>query len=199
MNDFTPDQAAEIPQTPYAREIETHVGQDYIDRLTHIFKDIGVSDWLEQYPLSRLELRETVLNKGRPVNGVYSFKQKSLRASTTRERNQYGYPFEWQRVNSVSSTAETQFLSIQITLVHELGHHIHNMLGITDRTYFDATLRFVFLQGGTNYANLDNIEYFAESFALYVYYPTELLVKDPQGYGMIEKTLEILGLEVRQQ
>ena len=86
-----------------------------------------------------------------------------------------------------------------MTLVHELGHHIPNMLGIADRAYFDVTLRLVFLQGGTNCAKLNNLEYFAESFALYVYYPTELLIQDFQGYGMIEKTLKILGLEVRQQ
>ncbi len=198
VSDSIPDYAAEIPRTPYANALETHVGQDHINRLTQVFIDIGVAHWLEEHPFSRLELTHAVMYRGQNVNGLYDFLQRTLKIATTRDSSEYGQTFEWQRAYSVSSTGKTPTETVQMTLVHELGHHIHNILGQTHRAYFNETLAMVFLQGGTTYAQKDHLEYFAESFALYVFYPTELLVKDPNGYGMIEKTLRLVGLEVKQ-
>ncbi len=77
--DPLPDYAAEIPSTPYARVLETHTGQDYVDRVTHVFEDIGVKEWLEANPLSRLELtRELRSDFGNLVNGMYSFIEKTI-------------------------------------------------------------------------------------------------------------------------
>lgn len=199
MSDFVPDNAAEIPSTPYTKQIATHLGQDHIDRLTQIFVDIGVAQWLEQYPFSRLELTQNVIYDNRLASGVYSYKTGILKIATTRAKSEYGYPFRWQSIYSVSSTGETQFQATQRTLVHELGHHLHAILARMDMEFFMETTRAVILRGGTTYSKNNQLEYFAETFALYVFYPTELLVKDGFGYGMIESALERVGLEVKQQ
>jgi hypothetical protein len=197
VSDSTPDQAAEIPQTPYAREIETHVGQDRIDRLTHIFKEIGVAEWLERHPLSRLELTQQVFtDAGNAANGIYSFILQKMQVATTRDVSEIRKVFEWQRVYSVSSTAQTPTEAIQRTLVHELGHHIHNMLQLRFLNVFKQTLAVNYLAGGTLYAQYNKQEYFAESFALYVFFQGELLQRDPEGHAMIELALNQLGLEV---
>jgi hypothetical protein len=199
VSDFVPESAPEIPRTPYANEIATHLGQDHIDRLTDVFAEIGVADWLERHPFSRLEIMHQVWDEGVAVNGVYFFQDRLLKIATTRAKSEYGQRFEWQRVYSVSSTAETQIEATQMTLVHELGHHIHNILAGLDEQHFLETTRTVFLRGGTTYSKQNPLEYFAESFALYSYFPTELLVKDVDGYVMIEGVLERIGLEVKQR
>jgi hypothetical protein len=199
MNDFTPDYAAEIPQTPFAKTLETHVSQDYINRLTQIFWDIEAGEWLQEYPLSQLEVTHNILNDGVSVNGMYYYTREFIQIATIRPREHYGQPFQWERVYSISSTAEIQFESVQMTLIHEFGHHIHNILGKQNREQFMETMSTNFMRGGTTYAKRNHLEYFAESFALYIYYPTELLVKDPDGYGMIERALAQVRLEVRQQ
>jgi hypothetical protein len=138
VSDSIPDYAAEIPRTPYANALETHVGQDHINRLTQVFIDIGVAHWLEEHPFSRLELTHAVVYRGQNVNGLYDFLQRTLKIATTRDSSEYGQTFEWQRAYSVSSTGKTPTETVQMTLVHELGHHIHNILGQTHRAYFNA-------------------------------------------------------------
>jgi hypothetical protein len=199
VSDFVPESAAEIPSTPYAKQITTHLGQDHIDRLTQIFVDMGAAPWLEQYPFSRLELAHNVFYDGRLASGVYSYKTGILQIATTRAKSEYGYAFQWQNIYSVSSAGETQFQATQRTLVHELGHHLHAVLAHMDMELFRETTRAVILRGGTTYSRDNHLEYFAETFALYTFYPTELLVKDMDGYGMIELALERVGLEVKQQ
>jgi hypothetical protein len=199
-DDALPNNAAEMPHTPYAPILETHLGQDHIDRIVQIFEEIGVTQWLEQNPLSQLHFtREVFSDFNTSVNGMYSFLTATLHVATQRDRATYGKTFEWGAVHSVSTTGVLQIDAVQRTLVHELGHHIHATLGKVDLESFNKTMRAVFLRGGTTYSKRDNIEYFAESFALYVFYPTELLVKDVDGYGMIEKALGVVGLEVEQK
>jgi hypothetical protein len=190
------DSAFEIPSSPYALETVTHLNQDQLERLTGIFKDIGVDGWLERNPLSRLELSKEVLDDGVAVNGIYSFVNQTIRVATARDKREYGRTFEWQRVYSVSSTAQTPFEAIQRTLVHELGHHVHNLLRRLNEPQFVETQRVNFLQAGTVYGKRNPLEYFAECFALYVYFPDPLERKDPSGYVMLEKALHRVGLEV---
>jgi hypothetical protein len=200
VSDFVPDSAAEIPSTPYAKQIATHLGQDHIDRLTQIFVDIGVAQWLEQYPFSRLELTRTVFDHQRQaVNGLYSFKSTVLQIATQRSKNEFGKVFEWGRVHSVSSTGELQRDAVQRTLIHELGHHIHKVLLDEHPELFDITAKMLPIFGGTAYAKSSWREYFPETFALYVFFGNELALKDPAGYGIMEQVLKAVGLEVKQQ
>gem|GEM_PF-1478846 len=196
--DPLPDSSAEISSSPYALETVTHLSADQLERLTGIFKDIGVDEWLEQNPLNRLELSKEVLDDGVAVNGIYSFTNKTIQVATARDKREYGRAFEWQRVYSVSSTAQTPFEAIQRTLVHELGHHVHNVLRRLNEPQFVQTQRANFLQAGTVYGKRNPLEYFAECFALYVYFPDPLERKDPSGYVMLEKALHRVGLEVTQ-
>jgi hypothetical protein len=115
VSDFIPERAAEIPQTPYANELATHLGQDHIDRLTEVFVEIGVADWLERHPFSRLELRATIFHNRQPVNGLYWFDSRLVQISSTRDPREYHQQFVWQNVYSVSSTAQTQTEAIQKT------------------------------------------------------------------------------------
>ncbi len=61
---------------------------------------------------------------------------------------------------------------------------------------FRSTLAVNFLAGGTQYAQYDKYEYFAELFALYVYHRAILMLRDPQGYAMMQAALTCIGLEV---
>jgi hypothetical protein len=197
VSNLTPEYAAEIPHTRYARAIITHFNQDHIDRLTKVFEEIGVALWLEQNPLTRLELTRKVVDEDEiEVNGLYSFKNKTIQVATERSTDEYHKVFEWQRVHLVSSTGQTPLEVLQKTLIHELGHHIHNILSLTDSEAFGKTLRTHFLAGGTSYAQSSKYEYFAETFALYVFFRDELLKHDSGGHAMIEQALACVGLEV---
>jgi hypothetical protein len=66
----------------------------------------------------------------------------------------------------------------------------------SNRTAFGKTLHVHFLAGGTLYAQYNEYEYFAESFALYVFFQDALLQRDPVGHAMIETALSHLGLGV---
>jgi hypothetical protein len=197
VSDLIPDDAAEIPHTPYADEILTHVGQDHVDRLTRVFEDMGVAQWLKEHPLTRLELTHKVLDlQDVEVNGMYSFKFQTVQVATMRSTDEYHKVFDWQRVHSVSSTGDSPTETVRRTLVHELGHHVHNILRHTDLETFEKTLIVNFLAGGTLYAQSSAYEYFAESFALYVFFRQDLRDRDPRGYAMMEMALFRVGLEV---
>jgi hypothetical protein len=196
VSDFLPDYAAEIPQTPYAKVIVTHMNQDHINRLTQVFEEIGAKRWLEENPLSRLELTHFVVFQGKNVNGLYDFQEKVMQVATMRSPDEYHKVFDWQRIHSVSSTGDTQMESLKRTMIHELGHHIHNILMDMDVDLFGRTLRVNFLAGGTLYAQTSEYEYFAETFSLYVYFHDELLKRDAAGHGMIRLALSRIGLEV---
>jgi hypothetical protein len=197
VNDSNPDYAAEIPSTPYAKEIATHLNQDHINRITRVIEEIGMSDWLEANPLSRLELTHQVVDEDKnQMNGMYSFTFQTIQVATMRNTSEYGKTFEWQRVYSVSSTGDTPIETVKRTLIHELGHHVHNILKLTYLESFKRTLAVNYFAGGTVYSQHNKIEYFAESFALYVYFHDILRKFDPQGYGMIEAALTQIGLEV---
>jgi hypothetical protein len=198
VNDSNPDYAAEIPSTPYAKEIATHLNQDHINRITRVIEEIGMSDWLEAHPLSRLELTHQVFSdRGTEINGMYSFNLKIMQIATTRRKSEFGQPFEWQRVFSVSSTGDTPLEATRRTLVHELGHHVHNILKEVNRQKYNQSHQINWLAGGTQYAMYSTTEYFAESFALYVYQNTVLRDKNPETYDMMEQALKEVGLEVK--
>jgi hypothetical protein len=192
------DTVAEIRSTPYARGIVTHLSQEQVDRITQVLEDIGAAQWLKANPFTQLELERQVMLNEVPVNGVYAYQTQIAQVATSRNSADYGHHFEWQGVFSVSSTAQTPLEAVQKTLVHELGHHVHSILGAIHQEEFEATLAMPFLFAGTQYGAKRAIEYFPECFSLFIFYPTELLVRDPGGYVMIEKALDLVGLEVRQ-
>jgi len=200
VSEDLPHVVAEVPRTSYAGEIVTHLNQDHIDRLSGVFDDIGAAQWLEKNPFGRLELTKEVLDDdGSLVNGLYDFRDATVQVTTKRDKAEYRKTFEWQRVYSVSSTGRTQAEAVQKTLVHELGHHIHGVLKRTDPDFYEQTRRAVLLAGGTQYAQGNFYEYFAESFALYTYQRPALLERDPRGHAMIEMALKRVGMEVKPQ
>jgi hypothetical protein len=195
----TLETVAEIRSTPYAREIVTLWDQRRINEIIQIVEDIGAADWLKAHPLARLEFEREVLLDNISVNGVYSFADQVIQIATGRERHlgEFGKEFVWEQVYSVSVTGQTPAESIQRTLVHELGHHVHNMMKIANLAEYEKTYRVNRLTGGTAYAKKSPREYFAETFALYIFHNANLSSKDVQGYGMIEKALFIVGLGVK--
>jgi hypothetical protein len=167
-----PDVVAEVRSTPYARELVTHWNQDHIDRVIQVVENMGAADWLKANPLTRLEFEREVVLDGISMNGVYSFTDRVLQIATSRDRDlgEFGKDFIWNQVHSVSVTGQTPTESIQRTLVHELGHHVHNILGEVDLAEFNKTIRVNWLRGGTVYARTSYQEYFAETFAMYVFH-----------------------------
>ncbi len=197
VSDSLPDQAAEVTRTPFAAEVVTHLSQDHIDRLTRVFAEIGVSGWLERHPLRRLELMPEVLSDAIPVNGLYKFTEQVMQVATFRNKGDFGKPFVWQSIFSVSSVGESPLEANRRTLVHELGHHIHGRLFEADVEGWRQTVGALLLRGGSVISRRNAFEYFAETFALLVYHRAALENHDPEGYGMIQKALGVLHLEVK--
>ncbi len=52
--------------------------------------------------------------------------------------------------------------------------------------------------GVSNYAKSAEVEYFAETFVAWILYRTELAVNDELGYGMIQRALKALVIEVKE-
>jgi hypothetical protein len=188
--------ASENQNTPYANTLVTELLPDEVAQITAVFDQIGVSHFLEQNPFLALEFLPNVVLDGREVNGWYDYKQRSSAISLSKEQDDFGQPLNWGQVGSVSTVAKSVPDAIQRTLVHELGHHVHRTLGAIDSGQFGTTLRMVRTNAVSNYAKIDALEYFAESFSAYVFHRTELIFYDEFGYGMIERALKCLGLEV---
>lgn len=186
--------------SPFAVVLESVLDQAQTLAVLDIFVQIGVAAWLEKHPIRRLGFQTQIVYQGRVLQGVYSYKDNTMEIAVTRAASSYGQTLEWGKTDKVSNTALTLHQAMQFTLLHELGHHLHAALLEYDRFEFAMTLRAVRTNAVSNYAKtpLEPIEYFAETFVAWVLYRTELLIYDNLGYGMIQRALKILALELEE-
>lgn len=96
----------------------------------------------------------------------------------------------------MSSTAKTPLEANRITLVHELRHHMHGILRGADLEQWRSTVTGVLLEGPTSISRKNFLEYFAESFVLYIYNQQELFMRDLKGHDMMKKALQTVILGV---
>lgn len=78
-------------------------------------------------------------------------------------------------------------------LTHELGHHVDNKLVLGNKSLYRFTRQaaisaFCKDRWITGYASVNPEEYFAETFAAYLWHPEDLKDFDPMGYEAIRQT-----------
>lgn len=148
-------------------------------------------EFLERQPLEKLAFAPSV---ARNANGAYWPSLRQLGVRTRRPKVTYGSPFEPGKVWSVSQAGKDRIDAIRRTFVHELGHHVHFSAG----TDIDRRIREAFLDPDskplTQYAGANRREYWAESFAAWVFHRGELRRRDPVGYRMVREVLASQGI-----
>lgn len=146
-----------------------------------------VRDVLERFPISNLVLEPTMEN----LNGSYMLGGREVSVNFGRDSSTFGKPFTAGTSWSVSSGAETLDDAVMRTFMHELGHHLHQT-DIRLTKDIDSIIGTAFASSSpvTEYAQANAQEYFAESFAAYVFERAILEAHDPVGFGMVEAVLE---------
>lgn len=90
---------------------------------------------------------------------------------------------------------------IEMTTVHEYGHHIHMSLGDAHaantliQAEFNAMMADPKKYGAVSlYAKQDHLEFWAESFTAYHYYPRAWMkANTPEALRMVENVLKVMG------
>ena len=152
-------------------------------------------DFTKQIKLDRLRTRYDCTTSN---SGVYSVRGDewgetcyitlNLAAGETIELE----PWEPGNTSTVSHGAPMEnYYSTLLT--HELGHHVDNKLVQENKSLYrftrQAAMRAFYEQNWiTGYASVHPDEYFAETFAAYLWHPEDLKAFDPMGYEAIRQT-----------
>ncbi len=187
-------------QSPHALQLKYTASSEQIKALLLIFDQIGIGHWLSENPFSSLEFRDTVVLNQYGVNGWYSYKDRNAQIALTRDKTSFGAALDWGQIQSVSTVSNSPFEAIGKTMVHELGHHLHNKLLLDFPELFGVTMRMIRSDAISNYAKSPRRpeEYFAESFAAWVFHRTDFVIFDQQGYATMNKSLDTLGITVKE-
>jgi hypothetical protein len=180
---------------PFQGRLETVLTNEETASITSVVTQAGLGAFLDAHPME-LSLQPSVQFRGRDVAGVYDFWNRRAEVATT--RNDPSQPFRSRATESVSSTGATPLERVRRTLIHEIGHHVHWLLRELHPDLFRRSILLPRSDAITTYATSDELEYFAESFAAFVFLRTELIVQDRLAYAMIEETLVRLGVEVNE-
>jgi hypothetical protein len=186
-----------VKEKQYANHVMLSLNQEEIDGLQSIFSKIGIADWVDKNRFSNLTFSHSVPLNNDFVNGWYDYQTSEAHVATKRSNKEFNQKLLWGKVEALSHTGRTLFEATQFTLLHELGHHIHAKLRDHDLQMFGQTMRPIRSDAVSNYAKIERpIEYFAETFVAWVLYRVELSVHDELGYGIIQRALKTLGIEV---
>jgi hypothetical protein len=191
------DVAAE--PTDFASEVQSSLSDEELQEVVSIIDKMGIGDFLRENPLTSLKFAAEVFVNSKSVGGFYDFITSDIEVATSKDVDDYGQNLEWGKTSKLSATASTPLLAVQRTLVHEIGHHIHNQIKKLYPHRFRYTMNPVLRQNAASaYGKRDNIECFAEGFAAYVFFRTEFIVYDGVGFKSMEAALKELGLKVNE-
>jgi hypothetical protein len=182
----------------YAFEVFSDVSESETKTIFQVFETSGIAAFLQTNPFQRLSLRQNLIFQNQPILGLYGYQTGEAEISVSRASHEYGVTYQHQRFWSISSLANTPLQAVQMTCLHETGHHIHAYLREVDLQQFSQTMFVPRTNALSQYGTSRNLEYFAECFAAYVFNRTELLTDDSIGYAMIERALTRLGIVVQE-
>jgi hypothetical protein len=182
----------------YALKVFSDVSELETKTILQVLETVGVAAFLQTRPFQSLNLRQALTFQNQTVLGLYSYQTGEAEISISRASNEYGLTYQHQRFWSISSLANTPLQAVQITCLHETGHHIHAYLRETDLQQFAQTMLVPRTNALSQYGMSRNLEYFAECFAAYVFKRTELFTDDSLGYAMIERALTRLRIVVQE-
>lgn len=150
-------------------------------------------EFLARKPLSELGFARQLGNTS--DLGQYWATSRKLGVRTGRRADNFGQEFAPGVMWSISKTASSRIDAIRRTFVHELGHHLHFTAG----SDADKVVRNAFQDPNskplTRYGGTVHYEYFAESFAAWVFHRGDLRRHDPVGYRMVREVLALQGVE----
>lgn len=169
-----------------------------IQKIVEVVDSAGLSEFLGRYQLHQIEFMPTVVVDGRSVNGIYYPEDARVEVAITRDTRGWGLSRDDQDFYTLSQGGRSLLEAIQRTLIHEVGHHVHEVLRRQHPQLFLQTCLYPRSDGITPYARANAREYFAESFAAWVFARAELLIYDKIGYGMIETDLKALALKPKE-
>lgn len=182
----------------YALEVFSDVSESETNTIFQVFETSQIAAFLQTHPFRCLSLRQNLTFQNQPVHGLYGYQTKEAEISVSRANHEYGMTYQHQRFWSIGSLAKTPLQAVQITCLHETGHHIHAYLREVDLQQFSQTMLFPRSNALSQYGMGRNLEYFAECFAAYVFKRIELFTDDSLGYAMIERALTRLGIVVQE-
>jgi hypothetical protein len=175
--------------------------------LRDFMKEVSSLTWaldiLRVVPLDELQ----VAAGSRGNNGVYSWGggRRTIMINGGRKPGTWGNGLLPGSSWSVSNVGSSKRNAMTRTFVHELAHHVHHFdwNGVTPATQAALQVNAVILaafartKGPLTMYGLNNAkEYFAESFAAYVFERAALQLHDPVGMKMVEDVLAIRGFTV---
>jgi hypothetical protein len=184
--------------TLFAKHIESELPDAQLQTFLQIPEQIGLARFLIQYPLRSIRFEHNIIFDGREVNGVYEFLTREASVNLSRQIFDYGQPYQKQKFSSISVLAADTHFATERTFVHELGHHVHCILRELDLSLFRITMMTPRSDSLSQYGLTNSLEYFAESFAAYVFQRTELRIDDAFGHAIIERVLTRLALELKE-
>jgi hypothetical protein len=189
-----------VEEKLYANEIISALSQTETNALQDIFNQIGLRTWVSNNKFSRLTFSQSIPFGKEFVNGWFDYQTREAQIATQRNEKELNQELNWGQVHALSHTGRTLFEATQFTLLHELGHHIHAALRENNLSIFQQTMMTIRSNAVSNYAKTPQrpVEYFAETFTAWVLYRVELSVNDQLGYGMMQRALDVLGLEVNE-
>jgi hypothetical protein len=182
----------------YALKVFSDVSELETKTILQVFETVGVAAFLQTHPFQSLNLRQALTFQNQTVLGLYSYQTGETEICVSRATTEYGVTYQHQRFWSISSLANTPLQAVQITCLHETGHHIHAHLREVDLQQFGQTMLVPRSNALSHYGMSRNLEYFAECFAAFVFKRTELFTDDSLGYAMIERALTRLGIVVHE-
>ncbi len=140
-----------------------------------------LTDFLSVNPLAAIRIGP--LESGR-LAGRYQPQTRVLELNTRRAGSTFGSQARPGQVAAVSAWGQTKRAAMQMSFVHELGHHLLE----THPSAFGLSLaaRQPEVKPISYRARVERQEYFCESLVAYTFFANELTRHDPIGHTMIE-------------
>ena len=141
-----------------------------------------LTDFLSVNPLAAIRLGP--LESGK-LGGRYQPQMRVLELNTRRSGSTFGSQARPGEVAALSAWGQTKRAAMQMSFVHELGHHLleaHlSAFELSLVAMQQAEARPISYRGWAN-----RQEYFCESLVAYTFFASELTRYDPVGHTMIE-------------
>jgi hypothetical protein len=153
-------------------------------------KDAGLTQFLRQNPIGDIAfVREAYTPDRRRIMGSYRRPDRFMTLAYGEPVGGWGQQLTPGETFGVALTARNRSEHLKMVFVHELGHHVLNVLGKAGWEIVDSALaersRHISL-----YASARD-DYFSESLVASVYHPEALMSYDRVGYDMVQAVLKL--------
>jgi hypothetical protein len=146
---------------------------------------------LTKYPLEVLELGGHLPNGW---DGGYFPSERRITILPSVSSEHYGRPFVPGSIQFVTNAAKSETAAIQRNLVHEIGHLLLDRESRVLKSYVRAAFHRNRDAAVSRYGRRNSREFFAESWAAYIFERKALRGYSQEVYSMVEHVLNEAGL-----